>query len=113
MSLTKAQVKKIALSLPLTEEATSYGYPSFKTNGKFLTRLRSEDDSLVLYVSSTDERDHLIAMDPETFHVTPHYKDYPMVLARISKLDTKTLKHMLDLRWRQCVPKKMLRELGG
>ncbi len=113
MSLTKAQVKKIALSLPLTQEATSYGHPSFKTNGKFLTRLRSEDDSLVLYVASTDERDHLIEMDPETFHVTPHYKDYPTVLARISKLDAKTLKHMLDLRWRQCVPKKMLRELDG
>lgn len=108
MSLTKAQVTKIVLSLPLTEESTSYGYPSFKTNGKFLTRLRSEDASLVLYVSSIDERDHLIEMDPETFHITPHYKSYPNVLARIANLDAKTLRHLLDLRWRQCVPKKLL-----
>ncbi|MBI3676444.1 MAG: MmcQ/YjbR family DNA-binding protein [Proteobacteria bacterium] len=108
MSLSNAQMKKIVLSFALAEEGKSYGYPSFKVNGKFFTRLRDEDNSLVLTVGSIDERDLLLQANPRLFHITDHYKNYPAVLARMEKLDAKTFKHMLEQHWRTLVPKKLL-----
>ncbi|MBV9570537.1 MAG: MmcQ/YjbR family DNA-binding protein [Alphaproteobacteria bacterium] len=113
MPLTKAQVKKIVLSFPGANESTSYGYPSFKIEKKFFTRLRAEDNSLVLFVNSIDERDMLLEAEPALFHITPHYKNYPTVLARISRLDAKTLRGMLERRWRQIAPKRMLKQAGN
>jgi|ERR1041385_9229201 hypothetical protein len=109
MALSKAQVKKIVLSFPGANESTSYGYPSYKIEKKFFTRLRSEDNSLVLVVGSMDERDMLLEADPKLFHITPHYKDYPSVLARLEYLDAKTLRGMLERRWRKIAPKQLLK----
>ena len=95
------------LSFPGAEEGTSYGYPSYKVAGKFFTRLRDEDDSLVMIVGSIDERDMLLAADPSVFHITDHYKNYPDVLVRIAKIDAKTLRGMLERRWRAIAPKKL------
>ncbi|MGD0143397.1 MAG: MmcQ/YjbR family DNA-binding protein [Rhizomicrobium sp.] len=113
MSLTKAQIKTIVLSFPGTLEKPSYGKPAFLVEKKFFTRLRAEDDSLVLFVGSIDERDMLIEADPALFHITDHYKNYPTVLARISKLDAKTLRGMLERRWREIAPKKLQKESGA
>ena len=113
MALTKAQVKKIVLAFPGANESTSYGYPSHKIEKKFFTRLRSEDNSLVLVVSSIDERDMLLEADPKLFHITAHYKNYPTVLARTERLDAKTLHAMLERRWRQIAPKKLQKHLSS
>ena len=111
--VSKAQVKKIALSFPGAEEGTSYGYPSYKVAGKFFTRLRDEDDSLVMIVGSIDERDMLLEANPAVFHITDHYKNYPDVLVRIAKTDEKTLRGMLERRWRDIAPKKFLNQAGS
>ena len=113
MPLTKAQVKKIVLAFPGANESTSYGYPSYKIEKKFFTRLRSEDNSLVLVVASIDERDMLLEADPKLFHITAHYKNYPTVIARIEHLDAKTLHAMLERRWRQIAPKKLQKQLSS
>jgi hypothetical protein len=108
--LTEAQFKKIALAFPGTSEGSSYGSPSILLLKKFFTRLRREDNSLVLYVGSIDERDMMLEAEPATFHITDHYKNYPTILARLDKLDTATLTTMLERRWRTLVPKKMLKD---
>ncbi|HXC57152.1 MAG TPA: MmcQ/YjbR family DNA-binding protein [Rhizomicrobium sp.] len=110
MPITKADLKKIALSFPGANESSSYGQPSFKIEKKFFTRLRSEDDSIVLIVASIDERDMLLEADPKTFFITDHYKNYPSVLVRIARIDAKTLRAMLERRWRAIAPKKLLGE---
>ena len=74
-------------------------------NGKFFTRLRGEDQSLVLLDVSHDEREMLMEAEPATFHVTPHYKDYPSVLARIGTLHPGSLYGLLERRWRKIAPK--------
>ena len=38
--MTEDEMREIVLGFPGVEEGTSYGRPSFKVNGKFLTRLR-------------------------------------------------------------------------
>ena len=103
------QFHDVVLGFPHTELSKSYGQPAYKAFGKFLTRLRSEDDSVVLGQVSFDEREMLCAADPETFHFTDHYRNYPMVLARLKRLDAKTLRGYLDRQWRHHAPKKWLR----
>ena len=113
MALTKAQLKKIALSFPEAHEKTSYGNPAFFIAKKFFTRHRSEDDSLVLIVDSIDERDMMMEADPKTFFITDHYKDYPSVLVRMARMDAKTVEGMLARRWRKIAPKKLIKALDG
>ena len=112
MPITKADLKKIALSFPGAKEESSYGQPAFKIEKKFFTRLRSEDDSIVWIVDSIDERDALLEMDPKTYFITDHYRNYPSVLVRISQIDKTMLQKMLERRWRAIAPKKMLKEMG-
>jgi hypothetical protein len=113
MPLTKAQFMKIALSFPEAHEKSSYGSPAIFIAKKFFTRLRAEDESLVLYVGSIDERDMLIESDPKTFHITEHYRNYPTVLARIARLNEKVLRAMLERRWREIAPKKSIKAIDG
>ena len=107
MSVTKAQLRTIALSFPGGNEKPSYGKPSFFIDKKFFTRWRDEDESIVLIVGSIDERDMLLEADAKTFFITDHYRNYPSVLARTSKIDAKTLRAMLERRWQTLAPKKL------
>jgi len=108
--VSRAELRTIALSFPAASEGRSYGKPSYLIAGKFFTRLRSEDDSLVLIVGSIDERDMLLEGDPALFHITDHYRNYPAVLARRTVIDAATLKGMLERRWRVLAPKKLVKE---
>lgn len=108
--MTWEDVCAFALSLPGVEVSTSYGSPSLKVKGKFLTRLRHEDASLVFVDVSFDEREFLMEADPETFHITPHYKDYPSVLARIERIDPGSARNFIERRWRNVAPKKLIKD---
>jgi hypothetical protein len=106
--VSAAELKRIALSFPGVEEGSSYGAPSFLLAKKFFTRLRGEDNSIVLIVGSIDERDMLLESDPATFHITAHYKNYPSVLMRMDHVDAETVRATLERRWRAVAPKKLL-----
>jgi hypothetical protein len=108
--VTLEEMREIVLSFPGVAEGTSYGHPSFVVNKKFFTRLRREDQSLVLLDVSFDEREMLIAAEPDTFHFTAHYKDYPAVLARIASLHPGSFRSFLERRWRRIAPKKAVKE---
>jgi hypothetical protein len=109
--VTAAQLRKIALSFPLANEKPSYGKPSFFVAKKFFARLRAEDNSLVFIVDGIDQRDMMLELDPQTYHITDHYKDYPAVLVRMERITADELSAMLDRRWRKIAPKKLLKEM--
>jgi hypothetical protein len=109
--VTAAQLKKIALSFPEANEKPSYGKPSYFIAKKFFTRLRKEDNSLVVVVDGMDQRDMMLEMDPTTYHITDHYKDYPAVLVRMDRITPDELRTMLERRWRKIAPKKLLKEI--
>lgn len=111
--MTPEEVREIVMSFPGAEEGVSYGQPAFKVNGKFFTRLRGEDASLVLLDVSFDEREILMEAEPGTFHITPHYKDYPSVLARIENLHAGSLRNFLDRRWRKVAPRKLVKDFDA
>ena len=107
--MTRDEVHALIMSFPEVEEGTSYGKPAYKAFGKFFTRLRVVDDSLVLGQIGFDERDFLLEVDPGTFHYTDHYKSYPFVLARIENLLPDQAKGFLMRQWRKNAPKKWLK----
>jgi hypothetical protein len=108
--MTQDEMEAIVMAFPGAEKGISYGRPSYKVNGKFFTRLRADDDSLVLMDVSFDEREMLMEAEPGTFHFTAHYKDYPCVLARIGDLHPGSLMNFLDRRWRKIAPKKAVKD---
>ncbi|THD67143.1 MmcQ/YjbR family DNA-binding protein [Phenylobacterium sp.] len=108
--MTADEMDAIVMAFPMAEKGISYGRPSYKVNGKFFTRLRREDESMVLMEVSFDEREMLLEAEPGTFHFTAHYKDYPAVLARIAALHPGSLKGFLERRWRKVAPKKLVKE---
>ena len=107
--MTRDEMREIALSFPGAEEGMSYGRPSFKLNGKFFTRLRAEDESMVLLEVNHDEREMLMEAEPETFFFTAHYKDYPSVLARIATLHPGSFRAFLERRFRKIAKKSVVK----
>jgi hypothetical protein len=103
--MTQDEMEAIVMAFPGAEKGISYGRPSYKVNGKFFTRLRRDDDSMVLMDVSFDEREMLMEAEPKTFHFTAHYKDYPCVLARIGDLHPGSFKNFLERRWRKIAKK--------
>ena len=51
----------------------------------------------------------LIEAEPTVFHTTPHYKDYPSVLARLEGVDPGSVRTFLERRWRNVAPKRTVK----
>lgn len=107
--MTSHDLHALVLAFPATETGTTHGSPSFKAAGKFFTRLRAEDHSVVVYVDNLDHRDMLLEAEPATFHITDHYRGYPIVLARLASVDPVWLKNAFEKRWLKLVPKGLSR----
>lgn len=99
-------VRRLALKLlPSVEEGTSYGTPALKVNGKLFVRLREEGDAIVLRMPF-DQREGLMADDPETYYITDHYREYPYVLVRLDAVDPGALPELLKIAYRAASPTK-------
>jgi hypothetical protein len=107
--MTPDEMEAIVMSFPGVEKGMSYGSPAYKLNGKFFTRLRRDDQSMVIMEVSLDEREMLMEAEPGTFHFTAHYRDYPCVLARIGDLHPGSLKNFLDRRFRKIAKKTVVK----
>ena len=73
--MTPDEMEAIVMTFPGVEKGKSYGSPAYLLNGKFFTRLRRDDQSMVIMEVSLDEREMLMEAEPGTFHFTAHYKD--------------------------------------
>ena len=47
------------------------------------TWIRDDPEALVLWVPTEDDKESLLAADPDVFFTTPHYAGQPMVLVRL------------------------------
>jgi len=102
--VTFETVRRAALSLPAVEEGTAWGFPAFRTGGTLFLCFRKDLDSIVVR-ASFEQRDQMIDADPETYYTTDHHRNYPWVLARISKLRPDVLPDLLRMGW-QSAPRK-------
>jgi hypothetical protein len=111
--MSYATLRRKLLGWPGVEEATSYGAPSLKAFGKFLTRLKEDGDSIVLTGIHFDERDMLMETQGDVFYITDHYRNFPSVLMRLSASDPAVVEAMLRRRWRELAPKKIRAEFDA
>jgi hypothetical protein len=107
--MTYDEVRAFALNLPRVEDGTAYGRPCLKAHGKFLTRLFEDGISLVCPAVPFDEREMLIEAEPDVFHVTDHFKNYPYVLVRLPHADPGVIRNLIIRQWRATAPKKVLK----
>src|ERR1700730_2838199 len=77
---------------------------------KLLGRLKEAGDSMVMPSVPPDERDMLVESQPKVFYFTDHYKDYPMVLIRLSKAKRASVEPLLRRQWRTLASKAAVRE---
>ncbi len=82
------------MALEGVEVAMSYGTPAFKLNGKMIARLRDDIGALVIHMTIED-RDALIAEDPETYFITDHYLEYPYILVKLARADEDAMRDLL------------------
>jgi len=98
-----ATVRDLVKDLPGVEEGTAWGVPALKLRGRLLACMASnkaaEPDTLVVVIGF-DQRDAMIADDPETYYLKPHYVGYPSVLVRLPRIERDALKDLLHAAWR-------------
>ena len=92
--MTYEDVRRIGLAMPGVEEGTSYGTAALKVKKKLFVRLKEDGDSLVIGMPF-EQREALIAEEPEKYYITDHYLNYEYVLVRLSKVDEEELRDLL------------------
>jgi len=110
---TRADVRRIALALPATEEAGDRFAFSVRRKGKlkgfvwvWMTRIDPkkprvpEPSVIALRVPSVAERDRMIAEWPDRFFTEPHYNGFPAVLLRLPAVSASELRSLVELAWK-------------
>ena len=96
-------MRDLGLALAGAEEATAYGSPALNVRGKMFacvpTHKSAEPGSLVVRLD-IEQRDELVAADPDTYYLTDHYVGHPCVLVRLSRIRRDALKDLLLMSWR-------------
>ena len=93
------RVRNAGLALADVEAAVRYdGSPVLKVGGCFMAGLAThpsaEPETLVVRVG-LEEREWLLEDAPETYYVTDDYRKYPVVLVRLSQVDSDALRDLL------------------
>jgi len=96
---TQADVRRIALSLPDTEEAPNHFAFSVRNRGKL-------KGFVAVRVANLSDKDVLLALDPEKFFTEPHYNGFPAVLVRLPAVTARELRPMITEAWRCQAPKQ-------
>lgn len=96
-TVTPETVRQLMSAFPGVEEGTSWGMPTFRIRGKMLARLQEDGESLVLKCA---DRDLLLQSEPQTFYVTKHYLNYPLLLIRLAKVRRTMLRDLIEQAWR-------------
>jgi hypothetical protein len=104
-------VREIALALENVEEGMSYGTPAFKVNGALFARLHQDGESLVLRMDF-EQREALMAHDPQTYYITDHYLNYEWILVRLSRVQPEALRDLLRGAWRSAAASKQRSSRG-
>ena len=98
-------VRRVALALDNVEESTSYGTPAFKVGGALFVRLHQDGESLVVR-TDFDQREELMASNPETYYITDHYLNYEWVLVRLARVHPDALRDLMRMAWKLAATSK-------
>jgi hypothetical protein len=106
-------VRNVGLTLPGVDATTKYdGSPVLKLGGCFMAGLAShssaEPGTLVVRYD-VEERVGLLEDAPDVYYLTDYYRRYPLVLARLARIDRDALHDLLSVSWRLTMAKTRTR----
>lgn len=105
-----SRLKRAARAFPEAEAGLSYGTPALKVRRKLFARLLEDGQTLVLK-ADFDSRDAMLKAQPDIFFITDHYRDYPAVLVRLSRVRDARLRGLVEDSWRLAAPKTLISQL--
>ena len=110
---TVEDVRALALSLPRTTEHLIRDRVKFRV-GQLVYVAFSRDETLMGFAFPKDERDALIAQEPDTY-VLPSKGDlrYQWVVARLAALGDEEMRQRVTEAWSMVVPTFLVRERLG
>ncbi|MDQ6634017.1 MAG: hypothetical protein M3Z10_04590 [Gemmatimonadota bacterium] len=119
---TQAAVRRIALSLPETEEAADRFAFSVRNKGKlkgFVWVWQERVDPkkprvpnpgvIAVRVANLGQKDLLISADPVKFFTEPHYNGFPAVLVRLKAVTVADLRMLIEEAWRCQAPAALVK----
>jgi hypothetical protein len=122
----RGDVRRIALSLPATEEAPDRFAFSVRNKGKLkgfvwvwmerVTPKKSrvpQPKVIAVRVANLDDKEVLLGLDPAKFFTEPHYDGFPAILVRLAAVTVRELRPLITEAWRCQAPKERLAELHG
>lgn len=118
---TRADVRRIALSLPKVEEAKDHFAFSVPNKGKlkgfvwvWMERVIQKKPRvanpgvIAVRVANLGQRDVLLSAEPAKFFTEPHYEGFPAVLVRLDAVTVADLKVLLAEAWRCMAPAEVV-----
>jgi hypothetical protein len=115
-------VRRLALALPHVEEIDSDGF-DFRVGGKGFVwsyperapgqRRRIRTDIAVLYVGDEAEKQALLLGEPDKFFTAPGYDGWPLVLLRLTAVDSGRLAELVIDAWRMRAPQALAADHDG
>jgi hypothetical protein len=104
-ALTFETVSAIGRELQDVRESTMYGAPALKLGKRLVACLpthRSAEPGSLVVRTDFEQRAALLSDDPETYYVTDHYLNHPVVLVRLARLRQDQLRDLLAAA-RRCI----------
>jgi len=117
---TQADVRRIALSLPATEQITGRFAFAVRRKGKlksfawvWMERVAPkkprvpEPRVIAVRTASLEDRERLLALDATKFFTEPHYAGFPAILVRLPAVTARELEPILTEGWRCQAPRDL------
>lgn len=114
---TQADVRRIALSLPMAEEISGRFAFSVPNKGKrkefvwvWMERLTPKKPRvphpgvIAVRVANEGQKDLLVSAEPKKFFTEPHYDGFPAVLVRLDAVSVADLKALIEEAYRCQAP---------
>ena len=108
--VTVDDVRALALTLPRTTEHLIRDHVKFRI-GRIVYLAFSRDEQYLGFAFPMEEREALVAAEPEKF-VMPPTSDlrYNWAAARLAALSPEEMRELVVEAWRMCVPKRVAAE---
>jgi hypothetical protein len=115
-------VRRVGRSLPEAEDRSDATALNFYVRGKHFAwtylerveakRARRPRLDVLAVRCVAEEKESLLASDPEKFFTTDHYRGFPAVLVRLGKIDERELRGLLTAAWRCQAPQALAKRLA-
>jgi hypothetical protein len=111
--VTADEVRRLALSLPRTEERLVRDRVTFRV-GRIVYAAISPDETSMGFGFPKEERAALVAAEPEKFHLPrPSDMRYHWVRVWLAAIDEAEMRELVVEAWRMVVPKKVSKAYDG